>query len=59
MVRVYANSIERGARAIGSVPAKLRDEVKELVISEGYEFDDEGYAHKIESKAEEIIDDDI
>lgn len=46
MVRVYANSIERGARAIGSVPTKLRDEVEALVISEGYEFDEEGYAHK-------------
>lgn len=46
MVRVYANSIERGTRTIGSVPPKIRDEVKELVISEGYEFDEDGYAHK-------------
>lgn len=46
MVRVYANSIERSARTIGSVPTKLRDEVKKLVISEGYEFDKKGYAHK-------------
>lgn len=50
MVRVYANSIERGARAIGSVPTKLRDEVEALVISEGYEFDKKGYAHKAEPK---------
>ena len=53
MVRVYANSIERGARAIGSVPAKLRDEVEALVISEGYEFDKKGYAHKTAAEQKE------
>lgn len=52
MIRIYANSIERGTRSIDSVPVKLREEVKELVLSEGYEFDEEGYAHKIEPKAE-------
>lgn len=46
MIRIYANSIERGTRSIDSVPSKLRDEVKELVLSEGYEFDKKGYAHK-------------
>lgn len=54
MVRVYANSIERGARTIGSVPAKLRDEVEALVISEGYEFDKKGYAHKKAAEPKEI-----
>lgn len=46
MVRIYANRVEAGAKKLTDVPAKLRDEVEALVISEGYEFDKKGYAHK-------------
>lgn len=46
MVRIYANRIEDGAKKITDVPTKIREDVKALVIADGYEFDEEGYAHK-------------
>lgn len=49
MIRIYANRVEAGTKSINEVPAKLKDEVKALVESEGYEFDENGYAHKRES----------
>lgn len=33
MIKVYANLIREGVKTIDEVPAKLRDKVKELLIS--------------------------
>ena len=47
MVRIWANRIEDGAKSINEVPTNKREAVRALVISEGYEFDEDGYAHKV------------
>lgn len=36
MARIYANLIERGAKTLESVPLKLRDEVEQILIKDGY-----------------------
>lgn len=47
MARIYANRIEAGTKSINEVPTKLREEVRAMVIADGYEFDDDGMAHKV------------
>lgn len=46
MVKIYANSVERGTRSINVVPSNLREEVRAIVIADGYDFDEDGFAHK-------------
>ena len=36
MARVYANLCEKGVRNFFTVPANLRDQVEEIIISDGY-----------------------
>lgn len=46
MVRVYVSLVEKGAYSINRVPANLRDQVRQLVIADGYYFDKDGWAHR-------------
>ena len=36
MAKVYADLIRKGKKTIDDVPAKLRDEVKQVLIDEGH-----------------------
>ena len=42
MARVYANLCEKGVRNFLSVPANLRDQVEEIIISDGYMINEDG-----------------
>ena len=55
MVKKYVKVLEAGAYnpatddtwKLPDVPELWRDKVESAVIADGYEFDDQGYAHKI------------
>lgn len=49
MNRIYANLVKKGSKKLSEVPSKNRADVKALVESEGYYFDEEGWAHKQEA----------
>ena len=42
MARVYANLCEKGVRNLFTVPANLRDQVEEIIISDGYMINEDG-----------------
>lgn len=42
MARVYANLCEKGVRNFFTVPANLRDQVEEIIISDGYMINEDG-----------------
>ena len=42
MARVYANLCEKGVRNFFTVPANLRDQVEEIIISDGYVINEDG-----------------
>lgn len=46
MVKIYVKLVEQHAYSINMVPANLRDQVREMVIADGYYFDKDGWAHK-------------
>lgn len=45
IAKIYVKAIERGDRTIQSVPSNIREKVRALVLADGYEFDEAGYAH--------------
>lgn len=53
MARVYANLCEKGVRNFLSVPASLRDQVEEIIISDGYMINEDGTVVKKPTNEEE------
>ena len=54
MARVYANLCEKGVRNFLTVPAKLRDQVEEIIISDGYMINEDGTVVKKPINEEEV-----
>ena len=54
MARVYANLCEKGVRNFFTVPANLRDQVEEIIISDGYMINEDGTVVKNPINAEEV-----
>ena len=48
MVAKYVRKIEENGMSINSVPNLWREKVRKQVESDGYVFDDNGYATKVE-----------
>lgn len=38
MERVYASLIIKGKRSFDSIPSKLKDKVKAILVEDGYEY---------------------
>ena len=59
MVAKYVRKIEENGMSINSVPNLWREKVRKQVESDGYVFDENGYATKAEiveeSPSEEVI----
>lgn len=36
MARIYANLIEKGVKTLEEVPARLREQVRQILIEDGY-----------------------
>ena len=36
MARIYANLIEKGLKTLDDVPAKLREQVRKILIEDGF-----------------------
>lgn len=36
MARIYANLIEKGLKTLEDVPARLREQVRQILIEDGY-----------------------
>lgn len=51
MARIYANSCEKGLKNFNAVPAKLQDQVRELIEADGYVINADGTV----TKADESI----
>ena len=54
MARVYANLCEKGVRNFFTVPANLRDQVEEIIISDGYTINEDGTVVKNPINEEEV-----
>ena len=54
MARVYANLCEKGIRNFLTVPANLRDQVEEIIISDGYMINEDGTVVKKPINKEEV-----
>ena len=54
MARVYANLCEQGVRNFFTVPANLRDQVEEIIISDGYTINEDGTVVKKPINEEEV-----
>ncbi len=54
MARVYANLCEKGVRNFFTVPANLRDQVEEIIISDGYMINEDGTVVKKPINKEEV-----
>ena len=54
MARVYANLCEKGIRNFFTVPANLRDQVEEIIISDGYMLNEDGTVVKNPINEEEV-----
>ena len=54
MARVYANLCEKGVRNFFTVPANLRDQVEEIIISDGYIINEDGTVVKKSINEEEV-----
>ena len=54
MARVYANLCEKGVRNFLSVPANLKDQVEEIIISDGYMINEDGTVVKKPIHEEEV-----
>lgn len=54
MARVYANLCEKGVRNFFTVPANLRDQVEEIIISDGYMINEDGTVVKKPINEEEV-----
>lgn len=54
MARVYANLCEKGVRNFFTVPANLRDQVEEIIISDGYMINEDGTVVKNPINKEEV-----
>ena len=54
MARVYANLCEKGVRNFFTVPANLRDQVEEIIISDGYIINEDGTVVKKPINEEEV-----
>ena len=54
MARVYANLCEKGVRNFFTVPANLRDQVEEIIISDGYTINEDGTVVKKPINEEEM-----
>lgn len=54
MARVYANLCEKGIRNFFTVPANLRDQVEEIIISDGYMINEDGTVVKKPINEEEV-----
>ena len=54
MARVYANLCEKGVRNFFTVPANLRDQVEEIIISDGYMINEDGMVVKKPINEEEV-----
>ena len=54
MARVYANLCEKGVRNFFTVPANLRDQVEEIIISDGYMINEDGTVVKKTINEEEV-----
>ena len=54
MARVYANLCEKGVRNFLTVPANLRDQVEEIIISDGYTINEDGTVVKKPINEEEV-----
>lgn len=48
MARIYANSCEKGLKNFNDVPNRLKDEVRILIESDGYEILEDGTVIKKE-----------
>lgn len=53
MARVYANLCEKGVRNFFSVPANLREQIEEIIISDGYMINEDGTVVKKPTNEEE------
>lgn len=36
MARIYANLIEKGVKTLEEVPARIREQVRQILIEDGY-----------------------
>ena len=54
MARVYANLCEKGVRNFFTVPANLRDQVEEIIISDGNMINEDGTVVKKPINKEEV-----
>ena len=54
MARVYANLCEKGVRNFFTVPANLRDQVEEIIISDDYMINEDGTVVKKPINEEEV-----
>ena len=54
MVAKYVRKIEEDGMSINSVPNLWREKVRKHVEADGYVFDENGYATKVESDDESI-----
>ena len=54
MARVYANLCEKGVRNLFTVPDNLRDQVEEIIISDGYMINEDGTVVKKPINEEEV-----
>ena len=54
MARVYANLCEKGVRNFFTVPANLRDQVEEIIISNGYMINEDDTVVKKPITEEEV-----
>ena len=54
MARVYANLCEKGVRNFFTVPSNLRDQVEEIIISDGYMINEDGTVVKKPTNEEEV-----
>ena len=54
MARVYANLCEKGVRQCFTVHANLRDQVEEIIISDGYMINEDGTVVKKPINEEEV-----
>ena len=54
MVAKYVRKIEEDGMSINSVPNLWREEVRKQVEADGYVFDENGYATKVEVDDESV-----
>ena len=38
MARIYAELIKKGLKTIGDVPARIKEQVKQILIDAGFEY---------------------